>query len=145
MLNVYCDTGGYRHELNAMEEQGQIRVVTFKYENKSKKIKHQAAPSLPTWKELHYAWEELDGTWDDFGKFSNKRKAIEQLLGQNNLLDVKHLDSAYMSGCQVFLTSDKDDLTSRRAEIEKLLGIKVFHVLEDWQEFLRLICSENIN
>lgn len=141
MLKVYCDTGAYRAELASLEREGRLRVFQFKYENKNKNIRHKAAPSRPSWKEL-YTWKELDGlTWDDLGKTSEKRKTIESLLGPNCIRDVKHLDSAYMEGCEVFLTSDKGDIASRRHELASLLGITVLHFREDWNEFLSLVAT----
>jgi hypothetical protein len=43
-----------------------------------------------------------------------------------------------MEGCQVFLTSDKGDICTHKRTLEQLLGIKVFHYREDWNEFLSL-------
>ena|SRR5437867_2763819 len=142
MLKVYCDTGAFRVELTALEREGKVRIFQFKYENKNKRIRHKAAPSRPNWEELNYTWNELDSlTWDDLGKTSDKRQAIEALLGPNNIRDAKHLDSAYMEGCRVFLTSDKGDIVSRRGELVSLLGIEVFHFREDWNEFLALVAE----
>jgi hypothetical protein len=144
MLRVYCDTGGYKPELKALESAGRISVYQFMYENWNSKIRNKAVPSQPTWKELNYkTWKHLDGfTWDDFERVSDRRVQIEALLGPENLRDAKHLDSAYMTRCQVFLTSDKDDIASRAIELEALLGFKVFHVQEGWQAFLELVASD---
>lgn len=140
MLKVYCDTGAYRSELSELERNGAIRVYQFKYENKNRKIRHHALPSRPTWSETKYAWNELkDLTWNDMGKQSEHWRAIESLIGKGNAVDAKHLDSAYREGCQVFLTSDKGDISSHRRALEQLLGIKVLHYREDWNEFLSLL------
>ncbi len=143
MFKVYCDTGAYRAELALLEAKGRIRLFQFKYENKNKRIKHKAAPSSPSWKELNYPWKELDDPWDDLGKTSDKRQAIQNLLGPNSLRDAKHLDSAYREGCHAFLTSDKHDISSRRGEISQLLGLRVFHFLDDWNEFLELVETDS--
>lgn len=139
MLKVYCDTGAFRIELAGLERERKIRVYQFKYENRNKHIRHMAAPSCPTWSELNYPWSELDRPWAEYGKTSDKRHAIEELLGRNNIRDAKHLDSAYMEGCKAFLTSDKGDIISRRNELRLLLYIEVFHFHEDWNEFLALV------
>jgi hypothetical protein len=140
MLKVYCDTGAYRKELSALERKGVICVYQFKYENKNRKITHRAAPSRPSWKEVNCTWTELSGlSWNDMGKQSNLWEEIRALLGKKNTLDAKHLDSAYMEGCHVFLTSDKDDIVARRREIEQLLGIRIFHYQDDWDAFLQLL------
>lgn len=141
MLKVYCDTGAFRFELIALEREGKIRIFQFKYENKNKRIRHMAAPSRPSWKEINYAWSELSLTWDALGKTSHKRQAIEALLGPNSIRDAEHLDSAYIEGCRAFLTSDKRDIVSRRGELVSLLGIEVFHFREDWNEFLALVAE----
>ena len=141
MLKVYCDTGAFRHELTALEQEGKIRISQFKYENKNKRIRHMAAPSRPSWKEINYSWSELNMTWDVLGKTSHKRQAIQALLGPNSIRDAKHLDSAYMEGCTVFLTSDIKDIVSRRGELMSLLDIKVFHFRKDWNEFLALVAE----
>ena len=142
MLKVYCDTGAYREELKLLEGDGKIQVFQFKYENKNKHIRKMAAPSSPTWHELNYPWNQLDGlTWNDLGKTSDKRQAIEALLGPSSIRDAKHLDSAYMEGCTVFLTSDKGDIVSRQGELVSLLGIKAFHFREDWNKFLALVAE----
>lgn len=142
MIKVYCDTGAYRNELKSLQFEGKIQVFQFKYENKNKHIHHMAPPSCPSWKEVKYNWKDFDGlTWDDLGKTSSKWKEIEALIGTNSIRDAKHLDSAYMGGCRVFLTSDKDDIVSRRSEIALLLGITVLHFRENWNEFLSLIAE----
>ena len=43
-------------------------------------------------------------------------------------VDCQHLDSAYKAGCDLFLTSDKTDIWSKRESIEALLGLKVLHM-----------------
>jgi hypothetical protein len=140
MLKVYCDTGAYRNELTDLERNGIICVYQFKYENRSRRIKHRSVPSQPSWKETNYTWAELgDLSWAEMGQQSDQWKAIQALLGKGNNVDAKHLDSAYMEDCHVFLTSDKDDIVARRREIEQLLGIRVFHYLEDWDAFLSLL------
>lgn len=140
MLRVYCDTGAYRSELSELERSGAIQVYQFKYENKNRKIIHRASPSHPTWKETQYTWNELAGlTWNDMGRQSERWPAILSLIGKNHTVDAKHLDSAYMERCQIFLTSDKGDIVTHRYPLEQLLGLKVLHYREDWNEFLSLL------
>jgi len=140
MLKVYCDSGAFRPELKELESKGSIKVYQFKYENKNKNIKNIANPSTPTWAEMNCSWNELAGlTWCDLGGQSDKREAIARLIGGAHARDIKHLESAYMSGCKVFLTSDKRDISSKRIELESLLEIKVFHFHDHWTDFLGLI------
>ncbi len=146
MLRIYCDTGGYRAELTEFEREGKVQLHQFKYENRNKRIRHGAVPSQPTWNQLNYTWDELRQidefktlTWDQLGELSPKFEPLLALLGRDNLTDVKHLDSAYASGCAIFLTSDKDDIWSKRTEIEGITGLKVMHVQEDWPVLLALL------
>lgn len=143
MLRVYCDTGAFRSELSGLERRGAIQVYQFKYENKNRKIIHRASPSNPTWEEAKYTWKELGSlSWNDMGRQSERWADILRLIGNNNTVDAKHLDSAYMIGCQVFLTSDKDDIVTHSRSLEKLLGLKVFHYREGWIEFLSFLAAE---
>lgn len=139
MLKVYCDTGAHCDELKLLERDGKVQVFQFKYENKNKHIRHMAAPSRPSWKEINYNWSELTMTWEALGKTSQKRQAIEVLLGPNCIRDAKHLDSSYMEGCRAFLTSDKRDIISRRGELVSLLGIEAFHFQDGWNAFLAFV------
>ena len=140
MFKVYCDTGAYRAELTHMEKRGSISLHQFKYENRNRKIRNCATPSRPTWKEDQSTWEEdAHLTWSDYNKQSDKWAELLQLIGSGNRLDAKHLDSAYMEGCTLFLSSDKGDIVSRRNEIESLLSITVLHYQDDWHEFLSMV------
>jgi hypothetical protein len=130
--------------VDVLEAAGRIAVYQFMYENWNGKITNKAKPSQPSWKQLKYkTWKNLDGlTWDDLKQVSALWPRIEEMLGPNCKVDAKHLDSAYLSKCDVFLTSDKDDIASRAADLEALLGFKVFHIQEDWNRFLELVGGE---
>ena len=124
MIKVHCDTGGYRPELKRMQQQAIITLVQFHYENRNKNAKKSAPPSKPTWDEMNYSWDELHNTtWNDLGKTSDQHSQIITIIGINNKRDIKHLDSAYMAGCKAFISSDKDDICSKRKQIYQLLGI----------------------
>jgi hypothetical protein len=142
MLKVYCDTGAYRSELADLELSGTISLFQFKYENKNRKIKQRAEPSRPTWSELKYTWRELSGlTWNDMGRQSNIWPEIIKIVGSQNATDAKHLDSAYMTKCAAFITSDKTDIANRKDEIENLLNIRIFHYIENWDDFLAFVTA----
>ena len=146
MLRVYCDTGAYRPELRAYEGAGLLTIFQFKYENKNRHIRHGAVPSRPTWKEMNYTWDEMRKTqefhsltWDSLGHQSPKFAELAAIVGSQNIRDAKHLDSAYATGCTVFLTSDKADIWSKREQIRRSTGIAVMHVHIDWPEFVALL------
>lgn len=96
-------------------------------------------PSETTWNDLrNVAWMNAPGRWSDYTG-SNKYQEIQRVIGKQHEQDVKHLDAAYKSKCQCFLTRDKDDIYSKKAELEKLLGMKIYHTDDDWQSFLEYI------
>jgi hypothetical protein len=88
---------------------------------------------------MNYTWDELKATglsWNDLKWHSDIFPQIVDIVGKNNLRDAKHLVSAYMEGCQVFLTTDIDDICSNRDALLRLLDIKIFHSLNEWDSFL---------
>ena len=146
MLRVYCDSAAFRRELLDLERSGKVVLHQFKYENRNRHIKHGAVPSNPTWKQMNYTWDEMRQTkefeavtWDSIGEHSIKFPALLAIVGKENEVDAKHLDSAYASGCSVFLTSDKDDIWSKRESISSATGLVVMHVQTDWSAFLALV------
>ena len=142
MMNVYCDTGAYRSELAQLEESGTISLFQFKYENKNRKIKQRAEPSRATWSESKYTWSELGGlTWRDMERQSDLWSKIIKIVGSQNATDAKHLDSAYMTKCVAFITSDKTDIGNSKNAIENLLGIRIFHYIENWADFLAFVTA----
>lgn len=145
MLRVYCDTGGFRPELLDLERQGKICLFQFKYENRNRHIRQAAVPSAPSWKQMNYTWDEMrrtpgfeNLTYDNIGDQSPKFLEILNIVGAGNRVDAQHLDSAYATQCSVFLTSDKDDIWSKRKDIREVTGLLVLHVQHDWLEFLAL-------
>ena len=146
MHRVYCDTGAYRRELSELESKGWIAVYQFKYENRNRRIRRAAVPSRPTFSEMNYTWNELKRTdglkelaWNDYGRRSEKFLELESIVGTGNSRDVKHLDSAYATGCSIFLTSDKADIWSKREQIKAVTGMVVMHFRMDWPQFVSLV------
>ena len=143
MLRVYCDTGAYVKNLNELEQAGLISVHQFKYENPSRRIRKGAVPSDLRYDDLaHYTYDDLKNTeilntltYDQLGGINSKFLEIQQMVGSQNRRDAQHLDSAYMTGCGAFLTSDKGDIWSKRAALSVLTGIRIFHVPSEWAEF----------
>jgi hypothetical protein len=140
-VRVYCDTGGYRKELAKLQLTGQVEVLTYAYENSTKKIKLRAPSSNPNWDEGDSTWDTDCGTWEDYAKTSDMWPEIVALLGSANLRDAKHVDSALQGGCDVLLTSDFDDLASKANEVFALTGLRIFHSVKDWDRFLAYVQS----
>ena len=143
MLRVYCDTGGFRPELLELARTGRVSLFQFKYENRNRHIKQTAVPSAPAWKQMNYTWDEMRRTpgfesltYDNIGDQSPKFQELLDIVGAGNRTDAQHLDSAYATQCSVFLTSDKDDIWSKREAIREVAGLIVLHVQDDWSEFV---------
>lgn len=141
MLRVYCDTGGYHKALAELVRQGRIEVYQFKYEEKNRRIQKVAKPSSPQYRDLeHYTYNDLNSlTYSDLGQSSCKLLDIQRIIGKQHRVDAMHLDSAYMTGCKVFLTSDKDDVWMHREVLGALLGLKIFHIPSEIEEALHFI------
>lgn len=142
-VRVYCDTGGFRPELSQLEAAGKIVLYQFKYENKNRHIKQMARPSSSSWAQVNYKWSEFDQSWESSGDQSAKFQEILAIVGAGNRTDAQHLDSAYMSQCSHFLTSDKGDIWSKRVELKLVIGVSVFHCTEDWEMFLEGLSADN--
>ena len=141
MKRVYCDSGGFKKELRDFENRGLIEVFTYAYENSTRKVRHRAPGSNPTWDEGDSTWDEGTDSWDDYANVSEHWQRIIDLLGKSNLRDAKHLDSAYRARCDSFLTSDQDDIASKAVQIFSLLRIHVFHATKGWESFKAYVLS----
>ena len=143
MLCVYCDTGAYVKGLHDLEQSGRISVHQFKYENPTRRIQKGAMPSDLRYDDfIHYTYDDLkntevlkDITYDQLGGVNSKFAEILKIVGAQNRKDAKHLDSAQMTGCEVFLTSDKGDIWSKRERLSSSLGLRIFHVPSEWNDF----------
>jgi hypothetical protein len=60
-------------------------------------------------------------------------------IGPESRRDVLHFDSAHKTACKIFLTSDKGNIWSKRAELEALTGIKIFHTPFEFEATLEYI------
>lgn len=142
MLRIYCDTGAYCKELAALERDGHVEVVQFRHHKVNQKIRRVATPPRPRSKQTQYSWAELNGvSWAEMASQSEKWPALLKLVGDANRTAAQHLDAAFMSDCSAFLTTDEGDIARHRAEIEALLGLKVFHYPADWNALLSFIAA----
>lgn len=143
-MRVYCDTGAYINGLTELERAGSISIHQFKYENRSRRIGKGAVPSDLRYDDLkNYTYDEFGTTevlstltYDQLGGINSRFTEIQEIVGPQNRTDAQHIDSAYMTGCKVFLTSDKGDIWSKREALQALTGIRVFHIPSEWKEFL---------
>ena len=70
-------------------------------------------------------------------------QAIVQRKGSQNDYDVRHIDSAYKTGCGCFFTTDKRDILCRRSELESMLGMRFFHPDDDRLDFEQWLNGQN--
>ena len=143
MMKIYCDNGAYPDELKALQKEGSVELIMFKYENKNRHIKSSGQPSSATWKDMkNYTWDNVPGAWDDYNA-SDKNKEIATIVGlENKRVDILHLDSAYKTKVDAFITNDKDDILFYRDKLEKALGFRFFHTSEI-DELVQFVTSAN--
>ena len=130
-MKIYCDNGACPLELKNFQKEGVVELFMFRYENNNRHIRNSGEPSKATWADMkNYAWQNAPGTWNDYAG-SEKYDQIAELIGlANNRVDVLHVDSAYKNRCEIFITNDKDDIWSKREQLEPLLGMRFFHISE---------------
>ena len=141
MMKIYCGNGACPAELKELQKIGAVELIMFKYENKNRHIKNSGQPSAATWKDLgNYTWNDVPGTWDDYRESEKYKEIINIIDLENKRVDILHLDSAYKSKADAFITNDKDDILSYRVELEKALGFKFFHTSEI-EELVKYVTS----
>jgi hypothetical protein len=133
-MKVYCEHHAVRQGLRELQAAGRIKLPLFPYDQRNKRIKGVATPSETTWNEANIRWDEGYFTWDDFNA-SEYFQQICDLVGKENMRDVKHVDSAFKSGAQCVMTCDADIL-SHSEDLEAILGIKFFHPDKQWHAFM---------
>lgn len=121
-----------------------VELVMFPYENKNKHIENVGLPSNCSYQDLkNFTYGTLQGAYGDYSG-SDKYEKIVELLGlANKRVDILHLDSAYKTECNIFLTNDKDDIWSHKVKLEELLGFRIFCISE-LGECLSYISSAHI-
>ena len=149
MLLVYCDTGAFTVALARLERQGKLTLHQFKYENPNQNIQRGAIPSNIYYEDLkNYNYDGLknvetprDLTYDQLAGINSRFDEVLSVVGVSNRHDAQHIDSAQMTGCTVFLTSDKGDIWSKRDRLYQLFNLRIFLVPLEYKEFLSLIES----
>lgn len=147
MLRIYCDTGAGGHKLLSKIKK-LIKNVEFygvPSENANKHLKN----GKPSAKSL----DEMGGSLDDYTScsldeiyISPKYPDLLELIDKQNIRDVQHLDSAYRTGCSIFLTSDCRDIYKKREKINSIIDIKIFNPhkkLEELMNYLDVYSHQN--
>jgi|GEM_PF-1683398 len=143
-MKVYCEHHAFRPWLRDLQKRGKINLVLFPYDQRTRRIKEVATPSEATWEELNITWNEADFSWEEFSP-SSHYSDICNIIGEENIRDVKHVDSAFKSGCQCMFTCDRDIL-SHSEELEELLNIKFFDPDKQREEFIEFLksCKQDV-
>ncbi len=127
-IQIYCDSGATSSKLKYLEADCEFYQFPYDSPDRPKKPFLLAKPSAAQWRDCNPAWFEFtEVTFNDFqgSTIYTKIKSIVG-VGPENRRDVLHFDSAFKTGCSVFLTTDKRDLWSKRDALESLAGIKTF-------------------
>jgi hypothetical protein len=135
-MKVYVDTGGMLKEVSELERSGLLKTHYYPFEQRNQRVKTFVPGSGATWAQGHLSWKESPGTWDD-ERPSVQFDLLRKLVGAQ--IDAQHLDSAFKAGCSIFLTSDKTDIWSKRADIQALIGIQVLHMPTELDALRKLV------
>jgi hypothetical protein len=139
-MKVYCEDGAFTKALRELQTEGRITLVSFPYENRNRRIRQRASPSKITADSTFSTADDTTTRISDCE--SDMFVPIRDIVGGQNEFDIRHIDSAYKTGCRYFFTRDKTDILRWRSELHSLLGITFLHPDEDLSEFLRLLNNE---
>ena len=132
---IYCDHGSITRQLRELESQKRVVLIEFPYDGDKCKKTQMAYPSKAQIRDLQMPIKELPGTFGDYAS-SEQYSKIEQILDKNNRRDILHVDSAFKAGCSYFFSMDKKHILARGEELYQTLGIRFFHPLEEWDNFI---------
>ncbi|MDM5180528.1 hypothetical protein PO883_25420 [Massilia sp. DJPM01] len=139
MIKVYVDTGGLHPQVRALERQKLLETYHYPFENKNAKVRNIVPGSGATWGQSeHVSWAADSGSWDD-DEPSSIFLQLRKIVGGQQV-DAQHLDSALKAGCQIFVTSDKGDIWSKRDAIQVLTGLVILHMPSQVDELIT-ICA----
>ena len=96
-----------------------------------------AKPAGGAWKNAHTRWEENCFTWEEDVQ-SEIQKQISEIVGHQNEEDILHVDSAYKSKAEIFLTSD-NDIFLKKDQLERVCGFKIFNSVKEFVELIDYI------
>lgn len=75
MIKVYCDNGACPDKLKALQREGSVELIMFKYENKNRHIKNSGQPSAATWNDM-----KKIRVYPDFSKGFHEKKRVAPFL-----------------------------------------------------------------
>jgi hypothetical protein len=143
-MRVYCEHGALTSKLRALKRAGRVELIHFPYDKgaHSRHINGTAVPSAAQYRDINLTYGEVH--YGDFSA-SEKLRSIRTTIGPENRRDALHIDSAYKSQCDCFVTRDRG-IVSKRTELEALVGLRFFDPDDDWQAFVEFLeLSEKTN
>jgi hypothetical protein len=127
-LVVYCERGAYAPPIRRLWKAGRIHLIHFPYDAEDRRWHDKqkipfARPSLVTIDSTEIRVTDPIKISDTEG--SNLHLRIARVLGKHpREFDVRHFDSAYKSGADVFVTNDTDFIL-RADALYQLSGVRV--------------------
>ncbi len=136
---VYVDKGAEIKAIRSVHSHCQFIDFPIDSTDRRKNRRNfiNARPTV-TWNNWNCNWEECAFRWNDMAP-TEKFCRIVDIVGASNENDAMHLDSAYKSCADVFLTSDERDICSNRAQLEKLLDFRIFNPTFEKDDVLAFI------
>lgn len=125
-IKIYCEDGALTKEIKELRTTENIELFVFPFENKNRKVSRSNKPSMLTWDNKFITWDDTSIKFNDTDK-SELFEGIAEIVGENHLNDIRHIDTAYKETCIIFISPDKDDIVSKAKALEKLTGIKFFY------------------
>jgi hypothetical protein len=154
-MKVYVERNAMRPWLTELGRKGKVALMLFPYDGHNPSGVEIATPSVVTADSTWVTWDMTIPCSDMEGsaKFEQIRQIIRRakenlrnvpagLIGEQTEGDARHLDSAYKSGCRAFFTKDRRDMLSHAAELEELLGLRLFHPDEE-ERFMAFLAAAN--
>jgi hypothetical protein len=145
MVTVYVERGATFVELKYLSRKGKLTLIHFPYDDGDRpffygrwsKYLRRAKASLVTCDTTQLT-SDPDLRISDMEGSAIYRN-LQQIVGRASDHDVRHLDAAYKSKADAFLTQDKRDIVHNRAELEQLTGLRIFHSDDDRDKFLEFV------
>lgn len=137
-MKIYCEHGAMTPMLRSLQHQGLAELFHFPYDpdSRSRHLKI-SLPSLAQWRDMNLSWNEATFPWNAVAGSQYLSNIIE-IVGAGNRRNALHIDSAFKTGCRIFVTRDEGILSCRQ-DLEALLPIRFFHPDRDSNTLLEVI------
>jgi len=136
-MKVYYEHHALRSWMRDLEKMGRITLVLFPYDQNNRHIKEIATPLDATWDKVNVPPDELDFNWEEFSP-SSHYSIICKIIGEKNIKDVKHVDSAFKSKCLCMFTCDKHILLKSK-KLKELSNITFLDPDKNKEEFITFL------